>query len=180
MDVWICYDYRELTFDADLSRYREIYLVAWSLGVWVASRVLTGHPAVAYLTQAVAINGTPCPIDDADGIPEAIFRGTLEQISEEGMRRFNRRMCGNRETVLAYEQIPPRPTETLREELRQLYQLARPVDSRIWTRAVVSTADRIFPTANLSHYWQGRCPVCLIDAPHFPFYQWTQWNEIWK
>ena len=35
-DLWICYDYRGMEFDGEaLSGYREIRLVAWSLGVWL-------------------------------------------------------------------------------------------------------------------------------------------------
>ena len=37
-DLWICYDYRGMDFEGEaLSGYREIRLVAWSLGVWAAS-----------------------------------------------------------------------------------------------------------------------------------------------
>ena len=37
-DLWICYDYRDALFPMEeLSAYQQICLVAWSLGVWVAS-----------------------------------------------------------------------------------------------------------------------------------------------
>ena len=73
-----------------LSGYRKIRLVAWSLGVWAAS-VVFGKKPVSF-TEAIAVNGTPCPVHDRWGIPETIFRGTLDNVTEEGMRRFNRRM----------------------------------------------------------------------------------------
>lgn len=182
-DLWICYDYRDLTFDEDLSTYREIRLVAWSLGVWVASVVF--REKEWSFTDAIAINGTTCPIHDRQGIPEAIFKGTLENITEEGMHRFNRRMCGRKEILQAYEQTPTRPLEEIREELQYLYQQITgnvPITgtSFFWTSTFISSADRIFPIENLRTFWQGRCPVTEIEAPHYLFYLWKQWNELWK
>lgn len=182
-DLWICYDYRDLTFDEDLSAYREIHLVAWSLGVWVASVVF--REKEWSFTDAIAINGTICPIHNRQGIPDAIFKGTLENITEEGMHRFNRRMCGRKEILQAYEQIPARPLDEIWEELLYLYEQiteGAPIasDSFLWTRAFISSADRIFPTENLRAFWQGHCPVTEIEAPHYLFYLWKQWNELWK
>lgn len=85
-DLWICYDYRGMDFEGEaLSGYRKIRLVAWSLGVWAAS-VMFGKKPVSF-TEAIAVNGTPCPVHDRWGIPETIFRGTLDNVTEEGMRR---------------------------------------------------------------------------------------------
>ena len=37
-DWMVCYDYRSLEFDTDLlQEYSEIRLIAWSMGIWVAS-----------------------------------------------------------------------------------------------------------------------------------------------
>ena len=79
-DLWICHDYRGMEFEEEaLSCYREIRLIAWSLGVWVAS-VVFGKRQISF-TEAVAVNGTPCPVHDRWGIPETIFRGTLDNIT---------------------------------------------------------------------------------------------------
>ena len=183
-DLWICYDYRGMDFEGEaLSGYRKIRLVAWSLGVWAAS-VMFGKKPVSF-TEAIAVNGTPCPVHDRWGIPETIFRGTLDNVTEEGIRRFNRRMCGKRDILQAYEQISPRPLADIREELEYLYaeiKKASPASALFngWTQALISSEDRIFPTENLRAFWQGRCPITEIEAPHYPFYLWKQWDEIWK
>ncbi len=39
-DLLICYDYQDLQLEFDFSCYQEIYLVVWSMGVWVAEQVL--------------------------------------------------------------------------------------------------------------------------------------------
>ena len=73
-DYLLCFDYRTLDFDyTQIEGYTEIRLLAWSMGVWVASRVFAGHSFPWQMK--LAVNGTPFPIDDRCGIPEMIFKG---------------------------------------------------------------------------------------------------------
>lgn len=183
-DVMLCYDYRDTAFAEDLSRYNEIHLIAWSMGVRMAELAVGGKYSFA---TATAINGTPCPIDDAFGIPEKIFRGTLHNLTADGLRRFNRRMCGSREILARYEAFPARPIEEIRDELQHIYDLCHSQSAEMpgneaasiaWTRAIIGSADHIFPTANQHNYWHGRCPLTEITSPHYPFYLWKQWNEL--
>ncbi|MGM9755565.1 MAG: pimeloyl-ACP methyl esterase BioG family protein, partial [Parabacteroides sp.] len=58
-DVWVGYDYRSLAFPESLARFEELHLIAWSLGVWVAT-ALWGDASP--FTTTTAINGTPFPI----------------------------------------------------------------------------------------------------------------------
>ncbi len=76
-DLLICYDYQDLNLDFDFSAYRHIRLVAWSMGVWAAERALQG----IRLKSATAVNGTGLPCDDNFGIPCAVFKGTLENLT---------------------------------------------------------------------------------------------------
>lgn len=67
-DVLMCYDYRSLDFDfPDLGHYRCIYVVAWSMGVWAADRVISRLEMKP--ERCVALNGTTRPVDDEYGIP---------------------------------------------------------------------------------------------------------------
>ena len=76
-DCLLCFDYKDLDFDYSLLEgYREIRVMAWSMGVWVACQTLAGKEYP--YGMRLAVNGTPCPIHDTKGIPEAIFQGTLE------------------------------------------------------------------------------------------------------
>lgn len=184
-DLWICYDYRGLIFNEDISTYKRVHLVAWSLGVWVADYLFAGKHT---FDTATAINGTPHPIDDRNGIPKAIFQGTLAHITDEGMRRFNRRMCGDRDTLASFSNIPSRPLEEIREELQYLHdqiQSTREVTEatsrpNLWDRTIIGTADKIFPAENLRRFWQGNATIIEITAPHLPFYQFKTWIELWN
>lgn len=190
-DLWIVYDYQTLSFDESVSGYQKIDLIAWSMGVWAADYLLHQGLLSHVVFTATALNGTPYPISDTFGIPEAIFLGTLENLTDENLRRFNRRMCGSREKLVTYEQAAPsRPLIEVRNELNAIYQAQKttPNDtpsafinsSSFWTHAIICTDDLIFPATHQRTYWQDRCPVTELAAPHYPFYLWKHWNEIWK
>ncbi|WP_106829687.1 DUF452 family protein [Parabacteroides pacaensis] len=178
--VKVCYDYTDPAFPADLSAYREIHLVAWSLGVWAAQSVLRNIP----LASATAINGTPYPVHDVWGIPVNIFEGTIDHLSEDTFLRFTRRMCGSAGVWKEYRKLKnTRSVESLKEELRAIrkrYEEAR--DETVsfpWSRAILSTADAIFPFTSLCNYWATRVSgLTYIDAPHYPFYLWNEWKQI--
>ena len=182
-DVWVGYDYRSLTFPEPFEPFEEVHLVAWSLGVWVATALWGKASPFASTT---AINGTPFPIHAEWGIPPAIFEGTLAHLDADGLRRFDRRMCGDRVTLQHFQQLTPIPEADKAEELQALYQTigATAIDplqaATFWQRAIISSADRIFPTANQQAYWTGKAEVLLIEGSHLPFYQSELTNSLWK
>ncbi len=147
VDVLLVWDYTHLP-EAGLAlpQGRPVHAVAWSMGVWAAQQVLAGQP----VASATAVNGTPWPIDDERGIPEAVFRGTLEGFSEAGLARFRRRMCGGAAAMQDFlKAAPERSVEDLRGELAALGAAirARPDVSFPWSRAIACMGDRIFPLA---------------------------------
>ena len=156
-DYLLCFDYRNLDFDYTLLEgYREIRLLAWSMGVWVAGQVLAGknYP----WQEKVAVGGTPYPIDDRRGIPEAIFRATLENFSDAALVRFRRRICGTAAQVKEFlSHQPYRTTKELQEELQALDDCVHrlPAVAFRWDKAIVGTNDKIFPPANQRNAWQG-------------------------
>lgn len=119
-DCLLCFDYRTLEFDYSLlDGYREIRLLAWSMGVWVAGQILSGHTYP--WKMKLAVNGTPFPIDDRRGIAEAVFHGTLENFSDATLARFRRRICGGAGQVKEFlSHQPYRTAEELGAELAAL------------------------------------------------------------
>lgn len=178
-DYWIVSDYRDLSFPESLSSYAEVDVVAWSLGVWVAERI--GSTCHARWNKCVAVNGTYCPVSDALGIPEKIFQGTMEQLSDDGMRRFERRICGDRNTWASYRAFPPRPLSEITDELRFLYHeitAGEKGSSFSWSKAWIGTGDRIFPPENQKRAWLERNVLYAeIESPHYCFHTTRQWNE---
>jgi biotin synthesis protein BioG len=180
-DFCVCYDYRNMDFVLDAAPYKEIAVVAWSLGVMVADMVLPSLSAP--VTRCVAVNGTLNPMDDMEGIPTAIFEATMSNVTDDGMMRFNRRMCG-KSLMKWYDSLPKRPVESLSAELNALYAAAMSRDapsSMLWSKAFISNRDMIFPPENMMRSWNslGVATEC-VDAPHFPFNIWNSWTEILK
>lgn len=179
-DYWVVYDYRDLTLP-EVTGYEHVDIVAWSLGVWVAAAVL---PAKIPYRRCIAIDGTLLPVNDSYGIPVPVFKGTLDTLSETNFRKFNARMCGSRDVLQLYGKTVLRPLAEIKAELSFLYrwilecQDIAPVFR--WTKAIVSSDDRIFPYVNQVRFWEEKagCPVTVVNASHYPFYLWKSWQEI--
>ena len=182
MDVLMLYDYREMAgigaYVAELGKYRENYLLGWSMGVWCGQRLFGGHAHL--FTRKVAINGTLCPVDDTLGIPRQLFAGTMNRWSAESRLRFYRRMCPETEvldTFLACQ--PTRELTGQQAELAQFLEIADclPRHLSIYDTIYISDDDRIVPTAHQLRYW-GEEGVRRIVGGHFPFYRWRSWSEM--
>jgi len=155
-------------------------LVAWSMGVWAAA-IVFGGPAGTRFDKAVAVNGTGRPIDDAYGIPAALFHATLDNFSERARDSFFRRMCDGRDACGEF--LPHAPLRDVEDQRRELQALARDAGQGVqqpgpFTSAVVGSRDRIMPPANQMRYWQGVIPCRTASLPHLPFSRRTGWREI--
>jgi biotin synthesis protein BioG len=181
-DVLAFHDYSDLNLPSGFSHvldpYRSVDLVAWSLGVWAAIRA--GIPKV---DRAVAVNGTPDPVDDRLGIPLAIFQATLDRYSEDTRRRFERRMLGEEPGERFARVASRRTTADQEEELRSILQAISgnaPVSRSSWTygEAVVGGRDLVFPVRNQYNAWDGIPKRTIASMPHFPFFLLSGWKEL--
>lgn len=156
-DIAVVSDYSELA-PLHIPGYREVVLLAWSLGVHVAELTAGELP----LTLTIAVCGTSEPVSDTCGIPRAIWDATARELTEASLKKFRRRMGA--------PDLPrgERSIESLRAEL--LAFPTEPVPFR-WDRAVIAAADRIFPPENQRQAWQGRAEILQIDGPHTPDFQ---------
>ncbi|EIJ71066.1 DUF452 family protein [Pasteurella bettyae] len=175
-DLLICSDYRNLDFNVDLTHYQNMYLVAWSMGVWVAEQVIDFK-----LKSATAINGTSHPRHNQWGIPEVIFDGTLASLDADNYQKFVRRICGNRTNLQHYLAHPQRDFVEIKQELECLAKFlpsSKPSQFS-WTKAIIGEQDRIFPVDNQLDFWQQKnVSIHLLEAPHYLFAQYQSWNEL--
>jgi hypothetical protein len=181
-DVCVCFDYRTLEWDIELFRpYREIRVIAWSLGVFVANRLLldSGLPVV----QAIAINGTVYPCDDEKGIPVAVYDGTEKNLTEENLLRFYRRMCaGAKEYENLLKVNPSFPIPELRDALRNIRMVQEKEPSlsgkTIFTEVVIGLSDRIFPTKNQQKAWENFPNVRSEEIAHYDEGMWKKYSML--
>lgn len=179
-DVCTCYDYTDLsTDDIDSWRsYRTVLLVAWSMGVWAAEAIAAKEKL--YIDGAVAINGTPYPVHDDYGIPSKIAWATHDGLDADSLDKFYRRTFGGAELHKKMSDALPetRDIDNLREQLYKIYN-DKCGDGHIkWDMAVVSENDKIFPVGNLRKYWEKKCRINLIKAPHYPFHLIERWEDV--
>lgn len=170
-DCLFCYDYKDCSFDFTLANgYRDIVVLAWSMGVWTASRVLgCGAGLAERVTGAVAVGGTPWPIDDSRGIPQAVFDATLDRMSPVVLYKFRRRMCGADLPVFE-SRMPDRTIEDLKEELAALKRMSANDcgPGMPWTEAHVCRGDLIFPASNQARAWEeAGVPVEMHEGAHY-------------
>lgn len=172
-DVWVLHDYCDLEMPPVPESFAEVHVVAWSLGVWVATFL---RHSLGNVTSSVAICGTPFPVHQDWGIPPAIFLGTLNNVTADGLRRFDRRMCRDKAVLERYRELSSVSIARKEDELAFLYKKIVSSDfepeevSGFWQKAVIAMSDCIFPVANQQAYWQGRAEVIETDAPHLPFF----------
>lgn len=151
-DIAVVWDYRDMTLDiTPFAVYSDIYLFAWSFGVYTAARTIAETSLNP--TVKIAVNGSLNPVDDREGIPVAIFRGTLDNLSPRNLDKFYRRMCKDTDDFTTFNTHRPcRELDELKEELSSIALLAADETENImtdWDRAVISGNDRIFPIENL-------------------------------
>ena len=132
--------------------------------------------------KKIAINGTPCPIDDKFGIPEKIFKMTLENLNQSVLTKFRKNMFSNEvEYENFIKKLPISNFENSKKELSNLekeIKTAEDVYSDFYNYAIISKRDKIFPYKNQLRFWEGRTKTINLDCGHFPFGQFTSWNDI--
>lgn len=178
-DVLVVYDYTGMDDAAvrdnafarlvrEAERYEEIVVVAWSFGVRIAADFLTGCRMHLPVTRAIAINGTTSHIHDTKGIPQPIFNGTLEHLSEASVRKFNRRMFASADAFADYmTHAPARSFDSLKSELATFAHISPSDNCGMFNLAIAGEADAIFPVRNQLTAWSGVETETIAGAPHF-------------
>ncbi|EAI9961022.1 DUF452 family protein, partial [Campylobacter coli] len=114
-NVVLVYDYENLDFKFDLNSFSKITLIAFSMGVCVASRVLKDIE----FSQKIAINGTPFGIDKLKGIHPAIF---ARQIKKFDLSSFKKSLFKERENEA--KDFIFKDEKDLKTELEKLFEFA--------------------------------------------------------
>lgn len=179
-DVVMFYDYTTLSFDIDFSGYDEIFLIGWSMGVFIASYLRDKLPD---FKSAIAVNGTAFPVDDEYGIPLKPFALSLMH-AETGLKgKFTRNVFVDENLLKLYEKTPvERTIENRVSELVKLDELIKSYKFQyipFYTKAIVGLKDKIIPTKNQLNFWNKfGVDILEIDCGHFPFYNYKSWKEI--
>ena len=168
-DVLMFYDYNCLDTDFNfdmLDKYKNIYLVAWSMGVMIGSIL---GVKIKNLTYSVAINGTLHPIDENYGINPRIYDLTIRGFNENGSKKFVSKMF-NTDTTLMLS----RSLQNQKSELAALRNYTANLDFK-YDKVFISDNDNIIPTKNQCAFWNM---TPNIKSGHCPFLEFGEWSEI--
>lgn len=177
-DVLMVYDYiPSLPQGEDIYSYKQICLIAWSMGVFTAYQMRNELPD---FDKKIAVNGTPFPVDDEYGIPQKPFILTLRHAKTGLEGKFYQNIFNSTEEFEKYMKTPVERTIDNRvEELQSLYDRIKVTEKTyepFYDKAIVSSNDKIIPTKNQLNFWQDKAEI--IESGHFPFYNFKNWNEI--
>lgn len=168
-DVLMIYDYTDFTLELKFSKYEKIHLIAFSMGVCVASKHFKQKA-----TSKIAINGTNYGCDKHFGINPSAFKLTIKHFNTE---IFKKNLLSYDETnfILDDENL-------LKEELASLYELCtKDVNLNfIWDKAYISKKDLIFPSKACEAFFKDKSKIEFLDEPHFVFFAFKFWDELCK
>lgn len=180
-DVFECSNYSNIAVNFEcLLHYKKVHIVAWSMGVWACMQV--GNTIPIPIAQSIAINGTGAPMHNTMGIPNAIFKGTLDAWNDDARTKFTMRMFGSRtEWQQSQQYVSKRTSNDQKNELFQIFNSLQNNDTVtdfMWSVAVIGERDYIFTAENQQNYWQSQVKWFILPIPHYPFAGYTSWDEI--
>ncbi len=170
-DVLACHNHSgepEVLRAADFVQYERIYLFAWSFGIWVAEQCCRELP----LYRAVALNGTPFPVDPRRGMRLRVVQRSMQAIARSG--GVNEFATHSPATDGRYIPTGPYPDRTAEEKVDELMNLAERAEAYSaehisWHRAYIADMDEIFPPARMREYWNSRGLGTEFHSYHYPF-----------
>lgn len=166
-DVLMFYDYNNLVTDFDFSileNYENIYLIAWSMGVMIATLFDINYK------KKIAINGTLEPINDNYGIPTKIYDLTIRGFNLVSAKKFQEKMFD----IVPKNFTNTRKLEELRNELIALKSYSANKEFK-YDKILLSRNDKIIPTKKQITYWHVE-PNC--DGGHCLFFNFSKWSEL--
>ena len=180
-DVLMFYDYSNLDL-IQIPEYEYYSLISWSMGVFTAFLLKEKLPS---FSKKIAINGTPYPIDDENGIPVKPFILTLKHARQGLEGKFYRNIFDNQKGFEHYMKSPvKRSIENRVEELNSLYKVIQNTEldyKKFYNQAIISENDKIVPAKNQINFWQNNVQSYkTLASGHFPFYNFKSWEDILK
>ncbi|MEI6856103.1 pimeloyl-ACP methyl esterase BioG family protein [Psychrilyobacter sp.] len=154
----------------ELKKYEEINVIAWSFGVYNASKQLENQKNIT-LNKVVAINGSTKAIHKRYGISPMIFDRTLKNLNTNTYLEFMKNTGLDILKVKDEEVI-----KNYRNILTEFGKNYKEIPS-LFKYSLISTKDRIFPSRSLMNYYKDT-EYKLIEEEHYPFDRWNSWGEI--
>ena len=177
-DVLILYDYHDLSLNFDFTRYANIYVIAYSAGVFVASIMADQLPN---LRCKIAVCGNPYLFDENLGISQATVQ-VLDDITLDNYLDFRRRyMVFSNDEYERYNQLQSlRTLESCADELTALQKMYNESIAQInplFDKAIVADNDLIFRLSAQQDFYKEKLHI-IPNARHHVFFRFKSFEEI--
>ena len=170
-DLITVFNYRNINTDflEKVKSYKEIYIIAWSMGVIFAGYFMD---KIKNVKESIAINGTLKIIDDKFGINTKIFDATLKNLNKNTINDFFNNMGYS-------DFIPPkRDFDNQLEELKFIkdFYFKNNFNAN-FDKIIIGKKDIIIPFKNQKRYWENNNTV-ILDSGHYIFNLFNSWEDI--
>jgi biotin synthesis protein BioG len=176
-DVLLCWDYENVQFNVNLENYKNIYLIAYSAGVFVAGLIKDKLPK---LKMSIAINGNPNLFDKYYGITSEAL-DIMYNLNLDNYMDFRREFLVFDETELEIfnKHASIRSFESCDFELRQLenFYNQNPDVAFEFDMALISDSDKIFNPKHQIEYFSKKHKI-LKNLSHNVFSTFTNLDDI--
>lgn len=177
-DVLILFDYQDLSLNFDFGKYKDIYVIAYSAGVWVAS--VTGD-IIPNVREKIAVCGNPYLFDERLGISSENMK-VFQNITLDNYLDFRRKyMVFFEQEYEKYNQLESlRTIESCEKELKSLQKLY--IDNMdkidpVFDKAIVAENDLIFNLAAQRDFYKGKLNV-VKNAKHHIFFRYNCFEDL--
>lgn len=174
-DVLIFYDYTDLSYDFDFSKYSQINMLSFSAGVFVGS--LFKHDFK--INKKIAISGNPYLFDENFGLAKSI-QEVLCNITEENCDDFARNYLLKTDEEYKNFHNSRRTLESCDFEFEALKKLYKQEYNNIkdtYDMALIGAEDPIFNPENQKEYYGKRLKI-VQNARHNMFFRVKTYEEI--
>lgn len=179
-DVLILYDYQDLELNFDFNKYANIYLLAYSAGVFVSCLLSDKIPDVR---KKIAVCGNPYLFDKKLGISPTHLQ-VLQNISLDNYLDFRRKyMVFSDNEYARYNELQSlRSLESCQSELAYLQQLYFEYKDKIvpcFDKAIVAADDLLFNLNAQKDFYKEKLSI-IPNARHHIFFRFNSFEELIK
>ncbi len=178
IDVLILYDYQNLELDFDFRKYHNIYIIAYSAGIFVSCLASDKIPNVR---KKIALCGNPYLFDNILGI-NAQKLEILKNINLDNYLEFRRNyMVYSDEEYKKYNELQSlRSIESCANELTYLQKLYNEYKDKIepkFDKAYAAENDLLFNVDAQKDFYKDKLNI-IKDARHHIFFRFNSFEEM--
>ena len=179
-DVLVFYDYGNASEIPDLSAYKRVTIMGYSMGVLMATAFCSERMGLP-VDDRIAFCGSVLPVSTTFGIELAEYTHFIDNMSPALYKEFLFKVAGD---ILQYRKIAPKALPYQQKERSESLAYILSVQEKsfppiAWNHIALCKNDLVFPVNKLQSFWSGMNVIpILLEESHFPFFRWHSWEEL--